>query len=424
MSYVPVRKLLVYRRYANGYECIVGTLAAGNGNIYFQYNDEYLEKGISHSLSPLKLSFDDSLQLASDRKLFAGLHGAFADSLPDGWGTLLMDRVFGQNGINRYEITALDRLAFIGDRGMGALVYRPASTPPKFNLINLHQLGNEAEDIYEGDKEVVFENVARVGASGGARPKAILYRQGDIWSTLPLQNFSPWLVKFTSSHLPLQHDESLCEAAYLHMAKMAGLRTQEWEIAAGNTPKGQRKWLALRRFDWTPNQRYHMASVCSLLDADYKMPSMDYQNIIKLAMRLTKSPSAGQEVFARAMFNLLSCNQDDHTKNWSFLLSEQGQWQLSPFYDVTFCPLPSRQHMTAFSDRGNRPTKNDIELLGKTATFNDWNSVKNTITKIADSLCQWDTIATNYGVSKQRKSEIQRVLNDIWNENKGLLTTR
>ncbi|MEA3643855.1 MAG: HipA N-terminal domain-containing protein, partial [Lamprobacter sp.] len=206
MNPARINRLDVWRTLSDGTRHQVGVLAQNRQGVFFQYARDYLARFAN--LSPFSLSFDEVLQ-AAPQTPHAGLHGVFADSLPDGWGLLLMDRVFRQAGIPPAQVSALDRLAFVADRGLGALSYEPASSlQPAVtdSRINLGELGCQAQALFDGQTTEVLAELVRVGSSGGARPKAQLYlsdADGDSCSTTPGVGRRAFLVKFTSSSLPI-----------------------------------------------------------------------------------------------------------------------------------------------------------------------------------------------------------------------------
>ncbi|MFL1454723.1 type II toxin-antitoxin system HipA family toxin [Marinobacter sp. GN3S48] len=424
----PVRKLQVSRRMASG-DCVpVGTLAQNRDSVFFQYDENYLNQG--HSLSPFNLAFDDSLQ-AAPKMPHGGLHGLFADSLPDGWGLLLMDRVFRRQGILPNQLTAMDRLAYIGDRGMGALVFQPVSElAPKDgeHTIDLTALGRQAVEVFEGQTDEVLKELAQAGSSGGARPKAQIYlgaKGFEDVSTLPAPGRTPWLVKFTSASLALGHEEGLCEAAYLNLARQAGITVPEWQLIPAPETTGATAWLALKRFDCHPDLshqgRYHLQSACGLLDADFRMPSLDYEDLIKATHILCKSMQAAREQFRRALFNLFTANQDDHSKNWSFLMDDLGHWHPAPFYDPTFSPGPHGEHSTAYQGHGKRPPLNAIQAIAAHAGYSRWSEVRNVIREVVDTIAGWEQEAKALGVSASTRKLIARHLDQTRKDNSHLL---
>ncbi len=435
--FTPTKKLDIFRCLSDGNEVTVGQLAQNQQGVYFQYDANYLKH--YQSLSPFTLPFSDALAKAPNQP-HQGLHGVFADSLPDGWGLLLMDRVFRQQNIQPQQLTAMDRLAYIGNSGIGALSYRPVIDwkGKAEQWVDLNALGQQATQLFDGDADIVLTALANAGGSGGARPKALIYinpKDNKAISTRAgkgvKNSLEPWLIKFTSYNLMLGHDEGLCEAAYLKMAKKAGIHVPEWQLfTPSNTKKSTNErnqpkaWLATKRFDCTPvGGRYHSQTLCGLLDADFRQPSLDYEDCIKASQVLCKSPAAGQQQFIRAMFNLFADNQDDHTKNWSFLMDDQGQWQLAPFYDVTFSPNPYHQHMMSYAGFGTQPTLKAIQTLATQANFSSWKKAQVEINKVLDALSAWTHIAKELDVKPSIIKMIAKQLDEVYRQNRGLFNT-
>lgn len=271
--------------------------------------------------------------------------------------------------------------------------------------------------------------LVNAGSSGGARPKAQLYFHQDneaVCSTRAVADSSAYLVKFTSSQIALGHEEGLCEAVYLTLAQQAGIEVPKWRLIDAPKQSGAAKWLALQRFDTQvlPNGkegRWHLHSACGLLDADFRMPSLDYVDLIKASSLLCKSPCAGQAQFRRAMFNLFALNQDDHSKNSAFLQHDDGQWQLAPFYDVTFSPTPYGEHATAFVGFGKQPSLKAIQQLASHANFANWPQAQQMIAEVVAAISQFGRVASELGVSKAIISLINQQLAQVYQENKQLL---
>lgn len=428
MNNLPVKKLEVWRKLTSGTVIKVGELAQNKQGVYFQYQIDYINN--YQNLSPFNLKFGSALQLAP-KKPHNGLHGAFSDSLPDGWGLLLMDRIFRQSDILPAQITAMDRLAFVGKRAMGALYYQPGSAlqqSDSSDQISIAEIGLQAQAIFDGQTTEILQVLVNAGSSGGARPKAQLYlKETDtkMCSTSPGKGREPYLVKFTSSQLALKHEEGLCEAAYLTMAHKAGIDVPKWMLLDAPQNSGAKKWLALKRFDTIKNVdgsegRLHLHSASGLLDADYRMPSLDYENLIKATSMLCKSPAAGQAIFRRMVFNLFALNQDDHSKNWAFLQQDNGEWQLAPFYDVTFSPSPYNEHATAFAGFGKNPSLKAMQRLANQANFSSWNQAQQVIEEVLESINYFANIATELEIEQKTINLINKQHNAIYLEN-GLL---
>jgi len=434
MNYEATNKLEVWRKLTDGSTVMVGELAQNKQGVYFQYHIEYLQK--HNNLSPFNLSFDNSLQLAPNQPHNA-LHGAFSDSLPDGWGLMLMDRIFRQANILPNQISAMDRLAFVGDRAMGALFYKPVSTlqeTEQAENFSIAELGSKAQAIFDGQTSQVLQALVNAGSSGGARPKAQLYlnqTEPEQCSITPKLGSEAYLVKFTSQQLSLGHEEGLCEAAYLSMALKAGIEVPQWLLLDAPNTRGSasnkgNKWLALKRFDTTlatngTEGRLHLHSASGLLDADYRMPSLDYEDLIKASSLLCKSPAAGQAMFRRMIFNLFALNQDDHSKNWAFLQGDDGQWQLAPFYDVTFSPSAYDEHATAFAGFGKKPTLKALQKLAMQANFSSWKQAQLVIAETVEAIQSFDVISQQLNIERETRKLISKQLKRIYQDNKILL---
>ena len=419
MTFKPVRKLTVTRTLATGQAVTVGVLAQNRQGVFFQYDADYL--GRFGNLSPFGLKATTELQLAPKRP-HSGLHGLFGDSLPDGWGSLLQDRVFRQHGILPAQITAMDRLAFVGASGMGALSFSPTSEYQLASTgdIDLAKLGLEAQAFFDGQTEEVLADLVAAGSSGGARPKAQFYispDEPDRCRTVARPGDEAWLVKFTSRNLPLGHEEGLCEAVYLHLAGKLGLEPPEWRLFEAPEQSGARAWLGVKRFDWVSHPqkagRLHMHSACGLLDADFRTPSLDYEDLIKASRHLCRSPAVGKLQFRRAMFNLFACNQDDHSKNWAFLQDDAGEWTPAPFYDVTFSPHPYQEHATAYAGFGKNPPLKAIQGLAARAGYAKWELARKDIDGIVDALADFAAVARDFGVDRGTAELIGRQLDEL-----------
>ncbi|MBE0487142.1 type II toxin-antitoxin system HipA family toxin [Marinobacter sp.] len=425
MSFAPVRQLAVWRTFSDGQRALVGGLAQNRQGVFFQYDADYLAR--FSPLSPFALTWDATVQLAP-RDPHGGLPGVFADSLPDGWGLLLMDRVFRQQGILPAQVTPMDRLAFVGATGTGALSYTPvAEFAPVADdkLIETAELGLQAQAVFDGQTTDVLAELVAAGSSAGARPKAQLYfAEGEygVCRTRPIAGDEAWLVKFTSANLPLGHEEGLCEAVYLSLAERAGLQPPRWQLLPAPEVLGARAWLAVERFDrvWRPEDVpgcVHLHSACGLLDADFRAPSLDYEDLIKASGQLCRGVNAAQLQFLRAVFNLFAVNQDDHSKNWAFLQSDDGHWQPAPFYDVTFSPGRFGEHSTAYAGFGKKPSLKAMQKLAAEAGFASWQQARQGIDRVLNALAGFSATAKALGVSTETTRLIQQQLDQAYQQN-------
>ena len=388
----------------SGREIPVGKLILDNRLIHFKYDDDFLKLGMN--LSPIKLNYDNTIQIAKPDP-FNGIFGVFDDSLPDGWGMLLLNRALEKKGLSLNDINLLDQLAFIGDTGKGALIYRPAITEDeKFsNNIDLDRLKTAMDEVYYGSSsEIIEELLSLGGSSGGARPKAnVGYNQktnklihGD--AILP-EGFEHWIIKFPSSEDP--KDIASIEYAYYKMAQAAKITMSECKLLESS--KGL-KIFATKRFDRIGNDRVHMHSMAGLTNDNFRLSTIDYGHIIDTAYKLEKSATAREKVLRLAVFNIYSHNMDDHSKNFSWLMDESGKWTFSPAYDLTYSSNSIDEHSTRASGEGANPGRKQIIELAEEFSINKPEGI---IEQVQESLAQWPIIAKECGVSQVSIDRIQ-----------------
>ena len=421
----------VDRRDERGGRRRVGSLARDERGTWFEYAPGWLEDGTS--LSPFALDLAPGPQRATDGlpSRRDPVHGPFADALPDGWGRALMDRAFRRHGLDPADVGALGRLSWLGSRGQGALAFEPAAdVGANATIPALAELGTEAARLFDegvaarsdGELDAVGAALVRSGGSGGARPKALLWERdggGYVGSETP--GARPVLAKFTSAGLPLGHDEGRAEAAYLELARRAGLDVQRGALHELDTPAGPRAWLVLERFDCTgAGGRLHLHSASGLLGADHRLPSLDYRDLLRANEALCRSPAAGRELLARALFNLLACNRDDHAKNWAWLQADDGTWRLSPAYDLTYSPSPSGEHMTSFGGHGAAPPVDVVRELARLASV-DAAGLARTVERIDAALADWASVARGTGVSAPVVKAVAARLARVRRDNAALL---
>ena len=164
-----------------------------------------------------------------------------------------------------------------------------------------------------------------------------------------------------------------------------------------------------------------MHTLCGLLDADFRAPSMDYEDLIRASQVLCGSPAVGQAQFARAVFNLFALNQDDHTRNWAFLQDDAGRWRPSPAFDLTFSPTPHGDHATAFAGHGSRPPLRAMQALASQANFATWNRARECIERVLDGVAKWREYAAEAGVGARTRTLVAKELDRTYRENKALL---
>jgi serine/threonine-protein kinase HipA len=388
----------------------VGRLAEHVNRTYFEYDPAFLQTGLE--ISPFKLPAHPGLIEHQDHA-FGSLPGVFDDSLPDGWGLLLMDRHFRRQGIDPVTLSPLDRLAYLGTRTMGALTYHPPAegTDSDGVAIDLYDLGRHAEDVLAGDVSDVLPQLMRAGGSpGGARPKVLVGVQGnDIISgedDLP-ESFEPWIVKFSAK--ADARDAGPVEYAYSLMAKAAGIQmppTRLFEVKRG---RGVRHYFGVQRFDRGPgNRRFHVHTFANLIHVNFRIPSTDYADLFKVTQILTRNHRDLLSLFRLMVFNVATHNRDDHAKNFAFMLNDQTrEWALSPAYDLTYSPGPGGEHTTTVLGEGKQPTRDHCLKLAKSAGIKSV-QVKTILDKVNTAVASWLKFASEADCSKAITSSIAK----------------
>lgn len=386
---------LVYVYYYSSFEKqLMGRLLLKNRKIFFEYDTAFIKTGLE--LSPFKLPLKTGVIESNDRT-FEGLFGVFNDSLPDGWGRLLLDRKLMNAGFNPGTLSPLDRLCFVGTNGMGALSYEPENPNTISHITNdLDEIDSEIQATLDENDIYVDDLLVLGGSSAGARPKVLLHIDGV-----------DWLIKFRS-HLDPK-DISAIEYAYHLMAIDAGLIVPEAKLFPSRKGFG---FFGVKRFDRNGDNRIHMHTVSGLLHADHREPSLDYESIMKATLYLTKDIRQCEIQFRNAVFNVLSHNRDDHSKNFSFLMDHQGNWTVSPAYDLTFSSGPSGEHSTMIRGEGKNPSRKHLLKLSCTVGIKEDKALE-IIDQVLDALKKWDDFATEVGVSKFQTKNIGEALLSI-----------
>jgi len=322
----------------------VGTIALGKDNIvYFSYSDEWINDGFS--ISPIILPLKKGL-FTCKTNYFKGLFGVFGDSLPDSWGELLFDRFCKKNNIS--NVNCLDRLAYIGKSGMGALEYKPHYENKVDLEYNLDFIQEEVNKILNSKECEDIEKVYRLGgSSGGARPKVLVKINNE-----------EYIVKFASR----LDDKDIAEKEYQYtlLAKKCGMNVPDFRLIKGK----KNNYFAIKRFDREDKKKIHMISVAALLECDFSSPCLDYKDLLKLVKVL--SPKDILEMYRRMVFNVIFDNQDDHAKNFSFLYDENlKSYTLSPAYDLTPGKTYFNEHTTSVLGKGKDINDEHFYKIGK-----------------------------------------------------------
>lgn len=378
----------------------VGRLAYRDQIAYLEFDQVFLNSGLE--LSPVHHKTNTGLQRPYNADVFEGLHGVFNDSLPDGWGRLLIDRRARQLGIEPSALTPIDRLACVGSSGMGALCYAPSIEVWEAGKdeLDLDQLAADAKLVLEGDISQVLLSLGQAGGSpGGARPKALIAMNENghaIHGTGDApEGFEHYLVKFPGHGDP--DDIAAIEMAYADMAKEAGVKMPETKLLDGGKGK---LYFAARRFDREGTRRVHVQSASGLLYTDIRIPALDYADLIMLTRNITRDQRECKAMFTLAVFNVLAHNRDDHARQFSFVMERDGAWRMAPAYDLTWSSGPRGEHSSSVLGHGKDITRDHLIELGKKADMKEPDVIK-VIEQTRTAIGKWGILASKYGASRQ-----------------------
>jgi len=394
----------------------------------FEYDASFL--ALNLPLSPFNLPLVSGLQRGNATP-FNGLQGVFSDSLPDGWGMRLMDRairegrlsVEGKQNRSLAEVTPVERLAYMGSRCMGALSYQPDTgnrDEHSGDEISIAELASESLVVFRGGIEQVAQELYITGGSpGGARPKATIGLQfhnanSRIVSSaisgaedLPV-GYEHWLVKFPTNTDVEARAEGTVEYIYSILARDAGINFPETLLIPADDVFG---YFCCKRFDrQVGNVRVHMHTLAGLIDADFRVCDADYEHLLQVTTHLTKNHQDCLEAVRRMIFNVVVGNRDDHTKNFSFLMDGEGQWRLSPAYDITFNAGPGGEHSMTIAGQGRNITLLAINSLAERFSISK-KDVQLIVDDIAKAVAQWPILARDYQVPENMITEVYDYMN-------------
>lgn len=335
---------------------LVGTLAlTKEKKAAFSYDDEWLLSGFS--LNPLSLPLENKVFIPN-LDPFHGVFGVFNDSMPDGWGQLLVDRWLRKKNIDPFSLNAIQRFSIIGSNGMGALTFEPSYELSKTDdIIDYDKIAQECTKVLESEYSENLDELFRLGgSSGGARPKILTTYEGE-----------DWIIKFPSSN----DDKNIGEIEYRYAqcAKSCGVEMSDVKLFESKECSG---YFGTKRFDRITSpegiQRVHMVSVSGLLETSHRIPNLDYTILMKLTQILTDEYNEVLKMYRLMCFNVFAHNRDDHSKNFTFLFDEQNRkWTLSPAYDLTYSNSLGGEHATCINGNGKNPGINDLLAVAKQA---------------------------------------------------------
>ncbi len=395
----------------------VGQLDEGQGRVYFEYDPAWLAHG--QELSPLHLARKAGT-LYHHAKAFDGLPGLFWDSLPDAWGAKLMEMRFAQNGVQPKNITRLMRLAYVGQRGIGALTYEPAwpATDPRpaVQQTKLIVLERETRQVVAGAADLVLPHLLEAGGTaGGAHPK-VLVGVNDLASTEVVYGgngypagYSPWLIKFDLSE---KNTTAPLEQAYAAMARAAGIAVPETRLFTVCDAAGaSRRHFGVKRFDREGGESIHVHSYAGVTHRD--PDKGDYRELLLVTKALTRDMTQVEEAFRRMVFNVVASNRDDHGKNHAFLY-RQGQWTMSPAFDVTYVsPLVQSMRGMAVAGEWRSPGWAQLQGVAQDASLEP-RVIRAVAEKVAHAVTLWPHYAEQAGVPAEKAAEVKTILAGQW----------
>ncbi len=400
----------------------------------FEYNKDFLKKGLD--VSPVMMSLNDArtgdgkFSFSSlNKDTFLGLPGMLADVLPDKFGNSIIDAWLARNGRDSSGFNPVERLCYTGKRGMGALEFSPAviekyDESVSVEISGLVKLAQEVMNERKGlnvelggtdheNSEAIFD-ILRVGTSaGGARPKAVIAMndKGKVISgqaDIP-KGYNYWLLKFdgvTDLELGEPGGYGRIEYAYYLMAKDAGINMKQCKLLEEN---GRAHFLT-KRFDRVNGNKQHMQSLCGMAHYDFNMAgAYSYEQAFEVMRKLRLSKAEATEQYRRMLFNIVARNQDDHTKNISFLMSANGKWKLSPAYDMTYSHNPAgkwtNQHQMSVNGKRDHFTKEELIYTGKSISISRPEEI---INEVITAVNKWTDFANQAGVNKNISLDIQK----------------
>ncbi|MDY0327506.1 MAG: HipA domain-containing protein [Arcobacteraceae bacterium] len=400
----------------------IGTILLKDGVVYFEYDKGFLTSNLE--ISPLKLPLSyNGVYTNNDDRYFEGLAGVFHDTLPDKFGTKVIERYFESKNIPPHELTIIQKLMFVGDKSMGAITYKPIihkANEHKINeLVDLQSFYENAKKIISGNAiEVVDEMLGfmdSAASAGGARAKAIIgYNEStkEIISGVKRglkDDFEHYLIKFD-----MQKDDgdssdyTKLEYLYMSMANDVGIDVPKIELLV----HGNLAHYLIKRFDRIGGEALHLHSVSGITHTNFNIPMhYSYDELLRLTRYLTGSQQAVNEQFKRMIFNIIGRNQDDHAKNFAFTMDKNGNWRLSPAYDITYSNGTgyTKNHQLSLNGKTNDFTVKDILQLAKQHSIKE-NVAKEYLEQTIEIFSYFRIKAKELDIKEQTISRINKEL--------------
>ena len=400
----------------------IGNLLLKDGIIYFEYDKAFKTSGLE--ISPLKLPLSlNGAYSNNDDRYFEGLAGVFHDTLPDKFGTKVIERYFESKNIPPHQLNVIQKLMFVGDKSIGAITYKPIihkTEEKKINdLIELQNFYDNAKKIISGDAIEVVDEMLNfmdsAASAGGARAKAIIgynAHSKEIISGVKRDlkdNFEHYLIKFDIANDDgASSDYTKLEYLYMSMAKEVGIDVPKIELLE----HGNLAHYLIKRFDRVDKEALHLHSVAGLTHTNFNIPMhYSYDELLRLTRYLTGSQQAVNQQFKRMIFNIVGRNQDDHAKNFAFTMDKNGAWNLSPAYDITYSNGVgyTKNHQLSLNGKTNDYTLQDILGLAKKHSIKE-NVAKEYLEQIIDVFSQFKNRAGQLDVKGKTILRIEKEL--------------
>jgi serine/threonine-protein kinase HipA len=399
----------------------------------FEFDKSFIKTGLD--LSPVRMPLEE-LQKGNrifsfpglSKQTYHGLPGLLADSLPDRFGNEVINAWLARQGRTPESMNPVERLCYIGKRGMGALEFEPATPGPDnistaVEIDELVRLAKETIQVKQNlttslDHKDGLMDIIKVGTSaGGARAKAVIayndktkeVRSGQL--NVP-QGFAHWLIKLdgvTNDKLGDPKGYGRIEYAYYNMAVACGINMMESRLMEEHG----RTHFMTRRFErLSGNKKLHMQTLCGLAHYDYNEPATySYEQAFQVMRDLRLEHTDAAQLYRRMVFNVIAQNNDDHTKNISFLMDTNGSWTLAPAYDMTYAFDPTNiwlaRHQLSVNGKRNNITQNDLLIIAKEISVKKGKTI---IAEIADTISRWPAFAKDAGMPAKQTVNIQKIL--------------
>lgn len=408
------------------------SMADRNETASFEYDPAFVSSGIEVAPIEMPLAVGRAYRFPGlSRESFSGLPGLLSDSLPDRYGNALIDAWLATRQRDRDSFDAIERLCYIGMRGMGALEFRPARGPrqAKSHTVDVEALVELAAEVMaeradlaatlrKSRKQDALREILRVGTSaGGARPKALIalnpetdeVRSGQLDAD---PGFEHWILKFDgvedkTRDLGASRGYGAIESVYAEMARRAGIEMTECRLLE----EGGRRHFMTRRFDRAADgAKLHMQSLAGLAHLDYRLPGANsYEQAFQVIRRLGLPRGAAEQMFRRMVFNVVARNQDDHVKNIAFLMDRSGQWSLSPAFDLVYAYSPSgrwtSQHQMSIAGKRDGFVIGDLQAVAETASMKRGHG-EEILAEVTEAVESWPELAVKAEIEEERVERI------------------